>query len=66
MNPLINEAAGSIQGGWVLGVMTAIFFATFLYWFWYAYAPKHRERMEAAGRIPFENESTPLSEGGEQ
>ena len=46
-------------------VVYSIFFATFLYWFWYAYAPSHRERMEAAGRMPFENEDTPLSDGGE-
>ena len=62
MNPLINEAAGSIQGGWILGVMTAVFLLTFLYWVWYAYAPAHKERMERAGWIPLEDDNSPSLE----
>ena len=75
MNPLINEAANTVQGGWLLGIMTAVFLATFLYWFWYAYAPHNKDRMEAAGRIPFESDASsdassarpprPYAEGGD-
>ena len=56
MNPLIQEAAGSVQGGWLLGVMTVLFFLCFLWWTWWAYAPSHRQRMERYGRIPFEED----------
>ena len=66
MNPLIREAAGSVEGGWLLGVMTAVFLATFLYWLWYAYAPGHRAHMEAAGRMPFEESAGPSGIGGER
>jgi len=66
MNPLLREAANSIPGGGLLGVMTVVFFATFLYWCWYAYAPSHREKMEDLGRMPFENDIGPHGEGGEQ
>ena len=66
MNPLLSEAAASVEGGWLLGVMTALFLATFLYWLWYAYAPSHKQRLEAAGKIPFENETEPLAEGADQ
>jgi len=62
VNPLLSEASNSIDGGWILGIMTLIFFATFLYWAWYAYAPAHRDQMEAAGRMPFEVEEGPGSE----
>jgi hypothetical protein len=34
MNPLLQEAAGAIQGGWLMGVMTAVFLAAFLGWVW--------------------------------
>ncbi len=66
MNPLLAEASNSVEGGWILGVMTVVFFATFLYWCWYAYAPSHRQEMEELGRIPFESEPGPLGEGGDQ
>lgn len=53
MNPLLREAAASVQLGWVLGVMTVVFFAVFLGWAWYAYRPKHRAMMDEIGRMPF-------------
>ena len=65
MNPLIQEAAGQIQGGWILGVMTAVFLATFLYWFWYAYAPAHKERLEDLGNMPFDDDA-PTGHGGDR
>lgn len=53
MNPLLKEAAASVQLGWVLGVMTVVFFAVFLGWAFWAYRPKHRAMMEEIGRMPF-------------
>ncbi|MEZ4415523.1 MAG: cbb3-type cytochrome c oxidase subunit 3 [Gemmatimonadota bacterium] len=58
MNPLIQEAAGSVELGWLLGVMTVVFFAFFLAWTYWAFAPSHRRRMEEYARMPFD-------EGGE-
>ena len=54
MNTLMREAADSVAMGWLLGGMTIVFFASFLYWIWYAYAPSRREFMEEASRLPFE------------
>ena len=56
MNPLIREAAESVQMGWLLGLMTIVFFAAFVFWTWWAYAPSRRELMEDYGRIPFDDE----------
>ncbi len=53
MNPLLREAAGSVEMGWLLGLMTLVFLAFFIGWAWWAYSPKHREIMEEASRMPF-------------
>jgi len=58
VNPLLKEAASSVQLGWLLGVMTVVFFAVFLGWIWYAWAPGNRKLMEEAAQMP-------LSDGGE-
>ena len=58
MNPLLQEAAGSVGLVWVLSAMTVVFFAIFLGWIWYAWSPRHRQLMEEAAQMPF-------SEGGE-
>ena len=55
MNPLIREAAQSVQMGWLMGIMTVVFFGVFLFWVWYAYAPAHRADMDEASRMPLEN-----------
>lgn len=54
MNTLTREAASSVELGWLLGVLTVVFFAAFIYWFWYAYAPGHRTRMTEASLMPFD------------
>jgi len=53
MNPLLNEAAASVQMGWLLGGTTIVFIACFLAWVWYAYTPRHKELMEQAAQMPF-------------
>lgn len=58
MNPLLQEAAGSVQLVWVLSTMTVVFFAIFLGWIWYAWSPRNRRLMEEAARMP-------LNDGGE-
>jgi len=58
MNPLIHEASSGITLGWVLGVMTLVFFAGFLFWIWWAWSGKNKARWEADSRLP-------LNDGGE-
>lgn len=54
MNTLMREAGASVQMGWLLGLITAFFFASFLYWVWYAYAPSRKQMMHEASLIPFD------------
>jgi len=58
MNPLLREAAGSVQLGWLMGVMTVLFLAVFIGWIVWAYAPRHRAALEECARLP-------LDDGGE-
>lgn len=58
MNTLLNDAANSVSGGLLLGIMTVVFLAFFLGWVWYAYSPANREHMEEMGKMP-------LGDGGE-
>lgn len=58
MNPLFAEAAETVQGAWVMGVMTAFFLIFFVAWTVWAYSPKRKAEMDEAARMPFD-------EGGE-
>jgi len=58
MNTLLNAARESVGMGWLLGLMTIVFFAFFLAWVWWAYHPANEEIMEEAARMP-------LMDGGE-
>lgn len=58
MNHVLREVGGTAQYGWLMGVLTMVFLAGFLYWTWWAYAAKHRAAMDEAGRMP-------LNDGGE-
>lgn len=42
--------------GLLLGVMTAVFLACFVGWTVWAWMPKNRSNMEAAARLPLEDE----------
>lgn len=53
MNPVLQLAAESVRLGWLLGVMTVFFLASFLGWVWWAYTPRHRDMMEEASMLPF-------------
>jgi cbb3-type cytochrome oxidase subunit 3 len=53
VNPLVREAAGAVQLGWVAAVMTVVFFAVFLGWIWYAWSPANRHAIEEARQMPF-------------
>ena len=52
----MREAGASVAMGWLSGLMTAVFFAAFLYWIWYAYAPSRKPLMDEAALIPFDGE----------
>ena len=55
MNPLLKEAAEGIRLGWILGIMTALFLGSFIFWTWWAWSSKNKARMEADSRLPFNN-----------
>ncbi len=44
MNPIINAASANSELGWLMGLTTVLFVATFAFWTWWAYASKHKAR----------------------
>jgi cbb3-type cytochrome oxidase subunit 3 len=58
MNHVLREGAATVQLGWLLGVMTVVFLASFLFWIWWAWSSKNKARWEAESRLP-------LNDGGE-
>ncbi len=53
MNPILKLAAESVTLGWLMGIMTVFFLASFLAWVWWAYAPGHKAMMDEAALLPF-------------
>lgn len=67
MNPVFEKArdvlAHSAAEGTLMGVMTVFFFGIFCAWAAWAWAPRNRERLDAAGRLPLDD--TDARAGGE-
>ncbi|HEU5040685.1 MAG TPA: CcoQ/FixQ family Cbb3-type cytochrome c oxidase assembly chaperone [Gemmatimonadales bacterium] len=59
MNEVFRAAAESARLGWIMGLLTVLFLAVFLYWTWWAYRAGNRARLDEASRMPF-------TDGGEQ
>ncbi len=57
MNPVYQAAQESIEGGWIMGVMTLVFLAFFLFWTFWAWAPANRQKMLDAARMPLDEEN---------
>lgn len=57
MNPVLHEIASTTSLGWLAGVMTGIFLFFFSGWAAWAWWPGNRGRLEAAGRMPLDDES---------
>lgn len=55
MNPLFNQAEATVQGGLLLGVMTAVFLLFFIGWALWAYDPNRRDEMNEAAKMPFDD-----------
>ena len=55
MNPLFNEAQSTVQGMWIMGLMTLAFLIFFLAWTLWAYWPSRREAMREASLMPFDD-----------
>jgi cbb3-type cytochrome oxidase subunit 3 len=49
---ILKEITRGAGLGWLMGITTAVFFLTFLYWAWWAYNSQNRARMEADSRLP--------------
>lgn len=58
MNQVLQAAAAQVNLGWVLGVMTIVFFACFVGFSVWAFLPRNRARFEEDARMP-------LTDGGE-
>lgn len=58
MNPIVNAASGASELGWLMGITTVVFVATFAYWTWWAYTARNKARWEADSRLP-------LNDGGD-
>ena len=56
MNPVIAEGVSTVSGTWIMGVMTGLFLAVFVGFGLWAWAPGNKAAMEAAGRIPLDEE----------
>lgn len=56
MEHVLKEAASSAQYGWMLGITTALFLLAFVGWTAWAWAPSHRDAMDRASRMPFDDE----------
>lgn len=52
MNPVFREASRFVEGGWLMGAMTVLFFACFVGWTWWAYSKGNRQKFEDAARLP--------------
>lgn len=52
MNPVWKEAARLVEGGWIMGAMTVLFFVCFVGWTWWAYAKHNRAKFEDAAMLP--------------
>ena len=55
MNPLFAEAQSTVQGMWVMGIMTVVFLAFFTGWVLWAYNPGRKAMMDEAARMPFDD-----------
>ena len=55
MNPIYSAASDGIQGGTLMGLMTAFFLAVFVFWTWWAYRPSAAENLNAAAAMPLDD-----------
>lgn len=57
MNTVIATAAGHVGATGILGATTILFLACFTGWTVWAWHPSRRAAMDAAGNLPFEDDS---------
>ena len=55
MKPVYNRAGETVSGMWVMGVMTAAFLGFFVGWAVWAYHPAHKDDMDRASLMPFDD-----------
>ena len=56
MNPIFKLAAENSTAGPMMGGITLMFMACFVYWTWWAYSPANAKNLEAASRMPLDEE----------
>lgn len=63
MNPVIEAAERGLTQGWLMGVMTIVFFAFFVAWTLWAWWPSNKETLDAAARMPLDDGPSTPSRG---
>ncbi len=53
---VLKEGAAMAQMGWLMGVMTIVFTITMVGWILWTWWPSHRAKLEAAARMPLEED----------
>lgn len=56
MNVVFEAARAAVQDGWLMGLMTLVFMAAFLGWTAWAWWPGNRVAIDAAARLPLDDE----------
>ena len=56
LNPVFQAAAERTELGWLLGATTLFFLLAFVAWTVWVMSPTNRDRMEAWGRLPLEDD----------
>lgn len=64
LNPVFQAAAENTSLGWLLGATTVFFIASFAGWVWWVFRPANAATMEAASRMPLEDDDPRGSAGG--
>lgn len=53
---VLKAGAATAQMGWLMGVMTIVFATTMVAWIVWTWWPGHRAALEAASRLPLDEE----------
>ena len=55
-----------MDSGTLSGIVTAVFIAVFIGIVWWAYSKGNRQRFEDAGKLPFDEDTSPPQQGDKQ
>jgi cbb3-type cytochrome oxidase subunit 3 len=56
MNSVLQEISATASGGWLMGIMTAVFAMFFVGWAIWAWWPGNKEAMRTMARLPLDDD----------